>query len=288
MVLSRSSIPISKALLASLLTGGLILGAVATAGAASNGSSVRPASKNGMVKNYKHKFNHSTKGWSGPGTITRVQSGTSTNAYAPGIAAESSPWYATVDGQNDGSSICPTPTQDQSCPSPFLDWGNPEGNYYTFPTNGFTTSLDIYLDTAWGSANPGVEFEWDTSLNQSNGQFGQDFIFTAQTGVDGFTIGTGNNTRQSVPTPSVTIDTSGWYRFEYQFSVDPNSGDVEATLSVIDDAYDTEVPGASWILPVMFSGDPEPPANVGGPLYGWFPNENIPFLPVDNPTVHVG
>jgi hypothetical protein len=217
------------------------------------------------------------------GTITRTKSGTSTDAYAPGIDARSGRWYATVTGATDTTSGCATyPSQDESCAGPITDWGNANNDYDTFPANGFTTSLDIYLDTTWAVANPGQEFEWDTAVNQSDGQFGQDFIFTAQSGAGGFTIGTGNNTDSSVPSPSVTVGSSGWYRFVHDFTVNPVTGDVQATLSIIDDATATQVPGANWVIPVIFGGQSEPPTNVGGPLYGWFPNENILGLPIDN------
>jgi hypothetical protein len=153
---------------------------------------------------------------------------------------------------------------------------------------GYTSSVDIYLDTNWGAANPGTEFEWDTAVNQKSGAYGQDFIFTAQTGTGGFTIGTGNNTQSSVPSPSVTIDTSGWYRFVENFANDPSTGDAVATLSIVDDATATAVPGASWVIPVVFNGQPALSTAVGGPLLGWFPNENIPELPIDNISVRKG
>lgn len=294
-----------KLLVATLLTGGAVLGstAIASAHPVAGRAAIKPAAA-GAVKGYHNGFAKTTHGWcdgnlgffapcdgasDDSGTIARSKSGSSTNAYAPDVAAEAGRWYATVDGATEGSSVCSTyPAQDESCDGPYTDWGNTSFNYDVFPNQGFTTHLDIYLDTSWGAANPGVEFEWDTALNQSNGDFGQDFIFTAQTGVSGFSIGVGNNTRSSVPTPSATIDTSGWYRFVHAFAVDPSTGDVEATMSIIDDATDTQVPGASWVVPVMFNGSPETASSVGGPVYGWFPNENIPELPIDNSALHKG
>ncbi len=66
------------------------------------------------------------------------------------------------------------------------------------------------------------------------------------------------------------------------------TGNVEATLSIVDDATATAVPGASWVIPVVFNGNAVPAASVGGPAYGWFPNENIPELPIDNAILHKG
>ncbi len=294
-----------KLLVATLLTGGAVLGtaAIASADPGYVGKTAAKSAAAAAVKSYHNRFGKNTNGWcdgnggfapcdgaaGDSGTIVRSHSGSSTNAYAPRIAAATGRWYATVDGATDGTSICSTyPAQDESCDGPYTDWGNPNFNYYAFPKGGFSTAVDIYLDATWGAANPGVEFEWDTAVNQSNGQFGQDFIFTAQTGTSGFAIGVGNNTRSSVPTPSVTIDASGWYRFIHTFAVNPSTGDVEATMSIVDVATATQVPGASWVLPVMFSGSPEPASSVGGPVYGWFPNENIPELPIDNSAVRKG
>jgi hypothetical protein len=295
-----------KLLVTALLTCGAAVGstAIASAGPVASGAALKPAAATGGIENYKTSFGPSTHGWcdgnggfalcdgaSGDsGTFARISSGSSTNAYGPGVAAvHGGLWYATVDGATEGTSACSTyPAADESCDGPYSDWGNPNFNYDHFPKKGFTTSLDIYLDTSWGAANPGVEFEWDTALNQSSGAFGQDFIFTAQTGASGFSIGVGNNTRSSVPTPSSTIDTSGWYRFIHTFAVNPSTGDVEATMSIIDDATDTQVPGASWLVPVMFNGNAETASSVGGPVYGWFPNENIPGLPIDNSILRKG
>jgi hypothetical protein len=289
-----------KVLAVTLLTGGMVLatGAVAAAnprgGAGSTAaSSVKPASGSPKVKGYRNKFTKNANGWcvgigfapcdgdpGDSGTIVRTKTLTAVGGYAPGIAAESGSWYATVDGATDGSSVCSTyPAQDESCDGPYTNWGNPNGDYYTFPKKGFTTSLDIYLDTSWAEAYQGNEFEWDTAVNQSNGQFGQDFIFTARTGADGFTIGTGNNTQSSVPTPSATISTSGWYRFVYNFVKDPSTGDVVAVLSIIDEATDMQVTGAGWVIPVIFNADPVLPTGMGGPVYGWFPKRVSSPLP---------
>ncbi len=282
------------------LTGALVLGTPLVAAA----SPAQPQAHPSKVKNYSNSFNRSTKGWcnfsgdacdgapNDSGTIVRTQQESSNYAYAPGINSESTRWYALVDGATEGTSTCPTfPAQDESCAGPYTTFGNVKGNDDVFGNSehvGYTTSIDIYLDNSWGAANPGTEFEWDTAINQASGSFGQDFIFTAQTGTGGFTIGTGNNTTSSVPTPSVTIDTSGWYRFVENFSNDPSTGDAVATLSIVDDATATAVPGASWVIPVVFNGQPALTSAVGGPLYGWFPNENIPELPIDNSTLHIG
>jgi hypothetical protein len=298
-------------LLASLLLLGVFVVATATgAGAAPSAgtaaASVRPAATptaGPAVSNFHNSFHRNINSWCVPtfgfppcdgasgdsGTIVRTKSRSSSAAYAPGIkAVKKGHWYATISGATDTSSGCPTASEDESCDGPNTDWGNPDGNYETFPAGGFTASLDIYLDTAWAAANPGNFFEWDTSVLQSNGDFGQDYIFTAETGTDGFTVGTGTNTRSSVPSPSVTIGTSGWYTFAAAFSVDPGSGDVEVTLSIASVPDNVMVPGASWVIPVMFNGDVEPPANVGGPLYGWFPNEDIAGLPIDVTSLQLG
>ncbi len=115
----------------------------------------------------------------------------------------------------------------------------------------------------------------------------QDFIITVQT-AGGFTIGAGNNSTPSVPTPSATIATSGRYRFIESFATNEMTGNVEATLSIVDDATTTAVPGANWVIPVVFNGNAVPAASVDGPAYGWFPNENIPELPIDNSSLHRG
>lgn len=260
------------------------------------------------IKKFSQTFEENTKGWcnlvaSPPnapcdgapgdyGTIARVRGGSSAAPYGTGIAPAGGSWYASVDGTGDGATGCPTyPAEDESCTGPYTSYGNPNGNYDTFPSNGFTTSLDIYLDTSWAASNPGNEFEWDTALNTSTGGFLEDFIFTAETqnSPNGFVIGIGANTTNDPGSGSgslgnytpATVTTSGWYEFIHHFYKYNLSGDLGVEMEIVNATTHAVV--ADWTADTGYKT-----SQAGGPLYGWFPNENIPGLPIDNLSIEAG
>ena len=46
----------------------------------------------------------------------------------------------------------------------------------TFPTNGYTTSVDIYLDMTKATGGD-RRFDWSSAINKPDGTHGRDFIF---------------------------------------------------------------------------------------------------------------
>jgi hypothetical protein len=227
--------------------------------------------------------------------------------YATGINAESGSWYASVNGTGISATGCPTyafPAGDESCTGPYTTWSNPLGNFDTFAP--FHTSLDIYLDATWANSNPNNEFEWDTALNASNGSFLQDYIFTGQTFSStslpsscssatsgGFVVGYSANTNNNPASGSgslgtytpACITTSGWYRFGHRFFQYNAGGDLGVEMTVLAEPANTVV--ADFVTDTGKSVNASCPSSgtcntAGGPLYGWFPNQNIPGLPIDN------
>jgi hypothetical protein len=279
---------------------------VATATGASVGAAVHrtPVVRNGGARpfsKYTNKLTKNTDGWcdaqgSEPcdgnyyGTIDIVSSSNSNGGganYAPSVPGPAGAHkYARVTGGGPAfggyqttSTGCPVPGS-ENCSGPYTDWGNatpPDG----FPTStGFTTSIEIYLDTAWADANPGQVVDWDTALGTNTGGFLQDYVFnlcTTSAGGGGFYISASNNAGACSTGPT-EITTSGWYTFDEQFSavglsnpVLVESGtvlnaDAQSVFSNIDDTGDA------------ISG-------VGGPWYGWLPDEDVNGLPIADATL---
>jgi hypothetical protein len=232
-----------------------------------------------------------------------VLSASSQAPYASGINASGGQAYATVQGSGIGISGCPTytpPTGDETCAGPYTTWNNTSGNYDIFPTKGMTTGIDIYLDTAWAGLNSGNEMEWDTALNASNGNFLQDYIFTAETfsastasslgcpsaAGPGFVVGYSANTNNDPGSGSgslgsytpACITTSGWYHFSHHFYQADPAGHVGVEMKIVQNSNSSVAADFVTVLGTTVT-------QAGGPLYGWFPNENIPGLPIDNVTL---
>jgi len=243
-------------------------------------------------------FETDTSGWlqfsdGFDGTITRQPSGYSNGGgYADGIASAAGGFHARISG--DAPAFCdPGGPPYQDCSGPFTRWG---GYTRLFPIGGYRTSVAVYLDTAWAASQPDVRFDFSSSINNNTGGFLRDFVFNAGTnraidpGPPGFFINASTNAFRSgafpentCPAPSgapnicrapVHITTSGWYTLRHTFR---DSGGFLAVDLEIFDSTNTLVPGASWTI---FSGDAM--AGVGGNRYGWFANEEIPDLAIDN------
>lgn len=182
----------------------------------------------------------------------------------------------------------------------FTRWG---GYSKTFPTGGYTTSIDIYLDiappymTGSLSAYPNdTRFDWSSAINTPACAHRRDFVFNAgfYTDIDiappgagpRFVISASNNATRSGAFPKnpgrdpFTISLEGWYTFEHRFY--DSGGGVLAVDLTIKDAGGT--PLHSWTLsdPSDVIGD-----TVGGNRYGWFVINEFPFLAFDN-SVLVG
>jgi hypothetical protein len=143
---------------------------------------------------------------------------------------------------------------------------------------GFTTALDIYLDTTWA---PGSGFDYSSAANRQDGNHLRDFIFhvTRDTSTGSLLVAGSNNTnfnpREDLETLNhAVITTSGWYTFEHRFR--DNGGVLAVDLVLLQGAT------------VLFTETRSTPADliatvVGGNRYGWFANIDIDGgIDVDN------
>lgn len=246
---------------------------------------------------YYNGFERNTNGWfdrtnGGYGTITRRPSYYSTGptGYASGIPSATGNWHARLFGQDDP---CDRTQYGVPCYGPFTRWG---GYNSTFPPGGYSTQVDIYLDTAWAMTHPDYRFDWDSSINDSSGNFLRDFVFNAGTNPagapGGFFVNASTNATRSgaypenpCPDPGPTsaepnpcrtpvfISASGWYSFRHTFR--NQGGFLAVDFDIINQS--TNVLVAHWTIQ---TGNAI--STVGGNRYGWFVIEEIPNLPIDN------
>jgi len=154
--------------------------------------------------------------------------------------------------------------------------------------------VSIYLDTGWAATHRDARFDFSSAISSSAGGFLRDFVFNAGTNLatdssaPGFYVGASTNAYRSstfpqnpCPAPSappnncrapVHITTSGWYTFRHTFWDDGGSLAVD-----FDILNGTGGSVASWRI---HPGDSM--ATVGGNRYGWFANEEIPDLAIDD------
>jgi hypothetical protein len=168
----------------------------------------------------------------------------------------------------------------------FTRWG---GYSNVFPANGYTTTLDIYLDLA--VAGNDTRFDWDSAVSTVDCRFLRDFVFNVgfytadevdcQVGSGNrFVISASNNATRSGADPCntghdpITITSSGWYTFTHRF--ENHDGVLVGTLTVQGASV-----SQSWRL--SDAGDLIGSV-VGGNRYGWFPLEEFPLLKIDNST----
>lgn len=222
---------------------------------------------------YFNGFETGTQGWISwyGGTITQVASGSVTTGYAQGISAADGSSYATVN-----STVGECVSTATECSGPYTQWG---GYSSTFPPGGYTTSIKIYLDVSWAKDHTGLQFDWDSAINNSGGSFERDYIFSNLTTSSGFEISVDSSSPENPANtgmPMATVTQSGWYTYVHHFYAGKNGLlDVDMTLvgptgSVIE----------SWTL---VSGDKM--SDTGGNRYGWFPTLGIPNLPIDDSTL---
>jgi len=237
---------------------------------------------NGFEKNTNGWFD-STSGWFG--TIMRRHSGyTNGGGYADGINSAAGNWHARLAGSPCfGSPTC----------GPKTNWG---GYSSIFPAGGYLTQVDIYLDVDWAMNHPDYRFDWSSTINDNTGNFRRDFVFNVgtelptqprhfiiQSSTNAFRSGANPNAPCPNPAtppnscrPPVIITTSGWYTFRHTFH-DDGSGFL---------AVDFDIFPLGSNVPVMHqtidSNPYDPMSMVGGNRYGWFANEEIPDLAIDN------
>ena len=266
---------------------------------------------------YSNNFDSDTAGWFDfGGTITQQPSGYPNPAYADGITSASDGFHARL-----GRGPCVTQTGGSgdavNCYGPYTYWG--DGNSYTW--NGpYTTQVDIYLDTVYANANPdtysgnladltapdgytdptveGTRFDYTSAINSStpdgNGdaQHLRDFGFNVSTGYaddgcDGFMI-TGQTVVNRInANPNIgghdpqCIDETGWYTFKHSFSEE--NGFLKVVMDIIPVDPSSEESTKTWTITGI-----DPIATVGCERYGWFSNQEIYGLPIDNASMTGG
>jgi hypothetical protein len=231
---------------------------------------------------YFNGFEVNTAGWfnySGA-TITRQPSGyTNGGGYASGIPSAAGNYHARL-GLDPSPDTClsgggPQPVYY----GPYTNWG---GYGSTFPAGGYTTKLDIYLDVSWAKTHLDKRFDWSSAINDTSGGFRRDFVFNAGTNPLGFAISGGNNATRCAANPydpghtPVEIVKSGWYTFEHDFTGVPG-GPLVVVMRLIDKSTNAVVGTWTRTDPSDIIG-----VTVGGNRYGWFVQNEIPDLAIDN------
>lgn len=259
-----------------LLVLSVIAGLVATIGFAGTAAAAPPPGT------FFQGFEQNTNGWSSGAerNIVRVPSGyVSGTGYASGIPSAAGRYHARLD----------TPGCDTDCDGPFTRWG---GYSARFPRGGYLTQLDIYLDTAWASSHHTLtkdyRFDWISAINDNTGAFLRDFVFNVGTTPTGYIVQTSTNSTRSganpnVPCPSpatppntcrppILIGASGWYTFRHIFR--DNVGQLAVDFEIVRQDTQTLVAHQTILA--------DPMSVVGGNRYGWFSNEEINDLAIDN------
>ena len=203
---------------------------------------------------FNQGFEDNIDGWFTP---TRVASGTN------GITAADGSWYATVTGGE------------------FTRWG---GYADEWPTGGWTTSIDIYLDMDYAAqqANHDTRMAWSSAANGTDSTHQRDFIFNVGTiwkdAADYYYAISWDNGGFWPDNPGkdpLHLTTGGWYTLQHRFY--DNGGLLGVDMSVLD-PVGTEL--KLWTLPS--NAEDTVPAEVGANRYGWFVNSGFPSLAIDN------
>ena len=273
----------------------------------------------------------------------RPSKSTAETDYAPGISASQGNNYARILVQAWLQNGCFTDTAGNSfcgingsqapgackpgslgtdsavnCDGPLTEWGLPYGNFdkgIPITGNGASTSIDIYLDTAFAAASEAASkdyrFDWDSDLLDNQGNFLQDYVFNVAVG-DGndscapssggyFVLEASTNTQRSGANahssgnlPQACISQSGWYTFTHTFTKDQD-GNLEVALTI--SPAGSNHPVGTWTIhPLCLSpqladsacpagstaSTPLPFSAVGSNFLGWFPDQEINNLAIDN------
>jgi hypothetical protein len=229
---------------------------------------------------YFNGFETNTAGWfnfSG-GTIHREPTGYIGSGYASGISSASGGYHARL-GIDPSPGTCPSGGGPQPWyAGPYTNWG---GYSSIFPTGGYTTRVDIYLDVSWAQTHLDKRFDWSSAISSATGGHLRDFVFNAATNPFGFVIsGSTNATRcganPATGTTPTQVSLSGWYTFEHIFS-GVSGGPLTVTMRLINKTANAVV--GTWIqsVPTDTIG-----SVVGGNRYGWFVQNEIDDLAIDN------
>lgn len=202
---------------------------------------------------YFNGFETDTSGWFTDGdTISRVASGTN------GVASATGDYHAEADA------------------GAFTRWG---GYSSEFPASGYSTFVDIYLDTAKSPTGADLRFDFSSAISNPDGDHRRDFIFSVGTdGNGGWVMSASNNAPGWPANPdrdTFTITQTGWYTFKHSF-YDDGTSVLAVDMSVLD--------AAGNVLHTWTLSDPSDVigSTVGGNRYGWFVNSAFDFLAIDN------
>jgi hypothetical protein len=157
-----------------------------------------------------------------------------------------------------------------------------------WPTNvpGIETHLDVYLDTGWQDGS-GFAYSVAVSAAGTPIHHRRDFFFHVYKGVDansdklyvGFSCNTDYQPDDRLADIGFELDTSGWYRFDYDFNEVEESPTTQGYLEVTmelqpggggDFLFADDLSNPSDIIDSDGSGGVEN-RTVGGRNYGWFP-----------------
>jgi hypothetical protein len=145
------------------------------------------------------------------------------------------------------------------------------------------TRVDIYLDVGWASTHPPDQrFDWSSAINNTSGAHRRDFVFNVGTEPTGFVISGSNNGDRCGSFPAnpgrtpIHIAISGWYTFEHAFT-GVAGGPLIVVMRVIQKS--TGITVGTW-SPI--DGTDIIGVTVGGNRYGWFVQNEIDQLAIDN------
>lgn len=165
----------------------------------------------------------------------------------------------------------------------FTRW---DGYKSIFPTGGYDTNVDVYIDMNLAQAGVDKRFDFSSAINNTTNTHRRDFIFHLGTNPiqAGQWVASASNNAPGWPSnPAlnpVFIDQSGWYTLNHEFR------DVSGVLVVKMNLYrksDNALVG-SW---VRSDASDVIGSTVGGNRYGWFISGSPGFssLAIDNATI---
>ncbi len=214
------------------------------------------------VEAYTNSFEEDTDDWANyGGAIERVTSGNN------GVPSQCGEYHAVIDG------------------SVFSRWG---GYADEFPTEGYTTEIDVYLDTVEADGSD-KRFDFSSAINGTDGNHRRDFAFNLATnpGQNGvWLVNASNNTpgNPGAESNSLEITSSGWYTLQTYFH-DNGSAVLEVTMNVIERST-----GATIFSEDLSDSTDVIGSTIGGNRYGWFTHQQFDLdeLAIDNAALYLG
>jgi len=211
---------------------------------------------------YEQDFSVDTAGWFD-----------SSNGWVGTVTHNASDETATFEGDSSG---------------PFSRFG---GYSDTWPADGYTAEIDVYLDPAW---SVGEGFDYSVASSRSNGDHLRDFIFHVgvvdEAGVQGLLVNGSNNTDFTTNSFKLlndnggdyyVVETAGWYTLQHAFRADAGVLAVDLNLRDADN-------NVVWTATRTNAGDTVADV-VGGNRYGWFNHiEVADGIEVDNHELYLG